>query len=205
MDEKKLQELRNLKLALEEKLISEEEFLQKKRDVLEGEQRVFVAEKEDYQRRIIQQKFDIIFIELRLLKNKIYETSWWTLGLMHKYSVEDLLRSEHIDRVRTIADKINDDLQHWNAAGKLTPAGQNAYNTSRDRVDEEQHRICREIQERKPTFIEGILELVIGAFQVIMQHMPPFIRMLPIWFVKALPLSIQGFLRGAQKLLSEPK
>lgn len=123
-------------------------------------------------------KFRKVYYEIDYLKSKIYKKTGFFIFKSHTYSVEDLLKSEHFERVYSITEKIGSDAQNWYRTGNLSDPEKNSYEEERDNVDHKLHMVRLEIQDREPTWWESICDSFGSFVDMVMKNMPKLVRTL---------------------------
>lgn len=96
----------------------------------------------------------------------------------HKYSADDLLGSGHIDKIKSFAGKIKDDVDRWEEAGQLSFRLRLLYNEKAQAVQARVSTINRMIQEREPTLWEKIGEAFTRLYKAILELLPLIVRRL---------------------------
>jgi hypothetical protein len=122
-------------------------------------------------------KFRRVFRELDNLKTKICLKE----GIFfkkHVFSLDDLLRSEHHDKIYSITEKIGSDAAGWARNGRLSPEAEADYFHFRDMVDSELDHINRLIITRNPTWWEKCRNALESFAQVIMKNLPLIVKQL---------------------------
>ena len=132
----------------------------------------------------LESGFERIENELDNLEQKVH----LVIGLIfkrHKYTSEDLQDSSQMDRIKSLAGKIKDDVSRWEAAGKFPYRLKMFYNENAELIQSRIRQINRSIQERKPTLWERI-----GGF----------LRKFYLAIVELLPVMFQRLLSGKNKI-----
>jgi tetrahydromethanopterin S-methyltransferase subunit G len=96
----------------------------------------------------------------------------------HKYSAEDLLDSGHMNKIKSFAGKIRDDVSRWEEAGRLPFRLKTFYNKKAEEVHERLSMINRMIQERQLTLWEKVGEFFKRFFNTVLQLLPLMFRKL---------------------------
>ena len=90
----------------------------------------------------------------------------------HKYSAEDLLDSLQMNRIKSLAGKIKDDVSLWESAGKLLYRMKIFYNDNTETVQNRLRMINQMIQERKPTLWESVGGFFRSLYRAIVELLP---------------------------------
>lgn len=120
-------------------------------------------------------KFRPVFREMKSLERKIYKKDGW-IFVEHKYTIEELLDSEHHHKIYSYTDKIGDDIQKWFDEGKLSDIEEESYYLKRSEVEDELENINAQIEEREPTWWEEVKNVMEEYIVVIMDNMPEELR-----------------------------
>jgi hypothetical protein len=94
----------------------------------------------------------------------------------HKYSADDLLNSNHLEKIDSICGKIKDDLNQWNAAGHLPLRVQDVYNENAQEVRERVAAITAMVRERELTLWERVDGFFRRLYEAVTRCLPLFIR-----------------------------
>jgi hypothetical protein len=94
----------------------------------------------------------------------------------HKYSAEDLLQSEHMEKINSFASKIKADIDAWEAAGKLPFRVKMLYNEKVQEVRDRVAELNRMAKERRPTFWESIGGFFQRLYQLVIARLPMFVQ-----------------------------
>lgn len=148
--------------------------------------------------RLINEKFKYVLRELDEFYNDVHDTSFF--GLFHKYTKEELMQSHRINKIHSILEKIGSDLSYWKKNKKLTIKAEYSYYINREDVINKTIDIENEIRERKPTFLEKIIEIFSDVMIKILKLIPPITKRLPRWFVKFLPRKVQNAISSMKML-----
>jgi hypothetical protein len=102
----------------------------------------------------------------------------------HQYSEEELRRAA--DRIESIAEKIRDDIERWDAASQLSERIELFYNRVTDAAHERLGELCGMIERCAPT----VWEKVCSVFTRIVEKLLPMIsfRLIP-GFKKTKPIA----------------
>ncbi len=116
-------------------------------------------------------KFRPILREIKALERKI-DKKEGLIFVNHKYTVEELLDSEHHRKIHSYADKIGDDITRWFNEGKLSDTEEEMYHLKRSEVEDELEDINDQIENREPTWWEEIKDIMVEYVVIIMDKMP---------------------------------
>jgi hypothetical protein len=102
----------------------------------------------------------------------------------HQYSEDELRRAA--GRIESIAEKIRDDIERWEAANQLSERIELLYNQMADAAHERLEELCGMIERRAPT----VWEKVCSVFIRIVEKLLPMIsfRLIP-GFKKTKPIA----------------
>lgn len=121
---------------------------------------------------LIAHKFGIAEREIERLASKIHLQKGAWFFRRHMFSVEDLIESEHYDKIYAICEKIGDDVIHWHQSGKLTAEGLETYQKEREGIRRKLNSLNKEIETRLPTIWENFLSIFEGFVVVVMKVLP---------------------------------
>ena len=119
----------------------------------------------------LESGFEKINGELADLERKVH----LVIGLVfrrHKYTVDDLMDSDQMNRIQSFAGKIKDDVKRWEAAGKLPHRLKMLYNENAESVQERLRMINHAIQERKPAIWEKVGGFFRRLYRAIVELLP---------------------------------
>ncbi|MBW4676672.1 MAG: hypothetical protein KME52_22465 [Desmonostoc geniculatum HA4340-LM1] len=143
-------------------------------------------------KKIIEVAFKKAFNEIDLLQAKIHQKQGFWFFEIHRYSPEDLEKSEHHHKIYSITEKLGSDVYNWHNLGKLSNNDFNYYHEERGKLEDKLHFVNMEITKRQPTWVEETLGLLNKITQAIMDNLPTLVRpMLPPILSK-----VFGFLPG---------
>lgn len=91
----------------------------------------------------------------------------------HTYTQDELLNSEHLEKVYSITGKIGDDVTNWHIRGKLSEEARNSYDWERTVTDNKLSVLKVKIAERKPTWWESFKSSVNSFVVLVMDNIPP--------------------------------
>lgn len=120
----------------------------------------------------ISHKFGLAEREIGRLSSKIHLQKGAWFFKKHIYSVEELLESEHYDKIFAICEKIGDDVVNWHRHGKLSQEGFDTYQRERDNIRRQLNLLNKEIQNRIPTGWENFLSIFEGFVVIVMKVLP---------------------------------
>ncbi|MDZ8109559.1 MAG: hypothetical protein RM338_28590 [Nostoc sp. DedQUE12a] len=142
--------------------------------------------------KIIEVAFKKAFNEIDLIQTKIHQKQGFWIFEIHKYSTEELEKSEHHSKIFSITEKLGSDIYNWHNLGKLSNNDFNYYHEERGNLEDKIHSVNMEIVNRQPTWIEETLSILNKFKEVIMNNLPTLVRpMLPPILSK-----VFGFLSG---------
>lgn len=98
----------------------------------------------------------------------------------HRYTAEDLLDSKQMDRIKSFAEKIKDDMKLWETSGKLSYSLKMFYNENAESVQERLRMINQTIQYRKPTLWERVGGFFRRLYRAIVELLPTMFQRLLI-------------------------
>ncbi len=147
--------------------------------------------------RLIEEKFKYVIRELSLFSQDVTSKSFF--GLFHKYTKEELMQSPRIIKIFSALDKIRSDLFHWKENGKLTIRGEYSYYIKREEMVARWKDIEQKIHDRKPTFLEKIIEVFADVMIAMLDKIPPITKRLPGWLVRMLPRKVQNAISSMKK------
>ena len=116
-------------------------------------------------------KFRKVYREIESIKSKVHRKEGIFLK-NHTYSKDELLNSEHHNKIYSITGKIGDDVKNWHMMGKLSEEGRTAYDEERNKTDDMLHQLSLEIESREPTWWESIKGSVSSYISLIMDNIP---------------------------------
>jgi hypothetical protein len=140
-------------------------------------------------KRAIELGFKRALNEIEVLQSQIHLKKGVWIFQLHRYSGEELGESVHYDKIYAITEKLGDDVGNWHRAGKLTNQEFDFYHGQRDVVEDRLKAVRLEIINRKPTFLETLLESFDSFFETVVVSLPRLQRFLPVpisailWFL----------------------
>ncbi|OUL22793.1 hypothetical protein BV378_22990 [Nostoc sp. RF31YmG] len=144
--------------------------------------------------KIIEVGFQKAFNEVDLLQSKIHQKQGLWIFEIHRYSIEELEKSENHAKIYSITEKLGDDVTNWHNAGKLSDSDFNFYHEQRGKLENKLHIANMQITNRQPTFVEDLFSYLNKVTEKIMDNLPVLIRdILP---VPSLLSKVFGFLPG---------
>lgn len=147
-------------------------------------------------------KFRPVFRELKSLERKIYKKEG-LIFVEHKYTIDELLDSEHHHRIYSYTDKIGDDIQNWFDEGKLGEVEEEHYYLKRAEVEDELEDINAQIEEREPTWWEDVKGTMRKFVVTVMDNMPEELKRTLLPNLKG-TIKMLGNLFSSQKKLPKP-
>ncbi len=101
-------------------------------------------------------KFKNVSREIELLKLKVHQKEGILFFTSHVHSQEELLNSEHHQKIDSVTKKIGDDARNWERLGKLSSYEKYSYEKHENEVQDELHSVNVEIVRRQPTWWENV-------------------------------------------------
>jgi hypothetical protein len=96
----------------------------------------------------------------------------------HKYSVDCLLQSDHLTKIKSYAGKIKDDVERWEASNQLSFHNRLVYNENAQAIHDRVERIIAMIHQREPTLWEKIGGVFIRLWKLVIELLPLIVRKL---------------------------
>jgi len=90
----------------------------------------------------------------------------------HRYTVESLLDSSQMNRIKSLAGKIKDDVGQWDTAGKLPYRLKIFYNENAESVQNRVRMINQTIQDRNPTLWEKVSGFFRQLYRIVVELLP---------------------------------
>jgi len=90
----------------------------------------------------------------------------------HRYTVEGLLDSSQMNRIKSLAGKIKDDIGQWDTAGKLPYRLKMYYNENAESVQNRLRAINQTIQDRNPTLWESVGGFFRQLYRIVVELLP---------------------------------
>jgi len=90
----------------------------------------------------------------------------------HRYTVEGLLDSSQMNRIKSLAGKIKDDITRWDTAGKLPYRLKVFYNENAESVQNRMRMINQTIQDRNPTLWEKVGGFFRQLYRIVVELLP---------------------------------
>jgi hypothetical protein len=119
-------------------------------------------EEGDY-RSYISNGFAAIDRECRAFDNKIEEMSGSFLP-RHEYSVDDLLHSQHLAKIQSLAGKMKDDITNWKERGAISGELLELYEYNINIISRRVNHMISRIRKRRTTVWEKISEFLICTY-----------------------------------------
>ena len=145
----------------------------------------------------IAAKFRPVFRELKSLERKIDKKDGWFF-IEHKYTIDELLESEHHQKINSYTDKIGDDIEKWFNQGRLNEIEEEMYYLKRSEVEDELEDINSRIEEREPTLWEEVKGTMKSYVVIIMDNMPDELK-------KALLITLADSMKNLRNIFSSQK
>jgi hypothetical protein len=146
---------------------------------------------------VLERKFKIVHREIDFIKVKIHKKKGFLFFKSHVYTEQELLNSEHHNRIYAATVKIGDDATYWYKAGKLSDDGKNTYYNKKSQVETELHRVNLEIEQREPTWWENVRGAFEGFRRIVAANMPELVLTMIELVANslALPIPLRKFFR----------
>lgn len=127
-----------------------------------------------YQKKDFCNKFKPVFREMEYVRVKVQQKQGLWIFKRHLYTVDELMTSPHFCKIDSILGKIGDDVSNWEKQRELSFFDKQIYGENRERVEEELHKLKKEIYERKPTWWENFRNALDEFIEVVMSKLPYF-------------------------------
>ena len=114
--------------------------------------------------RRIDKKIDELLLKKDEIKGLIFKR--------HKYTAEELLNSPEYDRIKSLIEKINDDITNWKNSNRLSLSTRNIYNTNRDLLETRLIDTENKIRNREPTWWENVKRFFTKFIQFVIEKLP---------------------------------
>jgi hypothetical protein len=122
----------------------------------------------------VKNGFSRVFRECDTLEKKVNELTG-AVFKRHAYTGDELLESEHFNKIESFSGKIKDDIERWGTVKKLSVRIYSLYNENVREVHERLDRIIQKITNRKPTGWEKLCEVFRAFFRFIKEKVLPVI------------------------------
>jgi hypothetical protein len=96
----------------------------------------------------------------------------------HRYTAEGLLDSSQMNRIKSLAGKIKDDVSLWDTAGKLPYRLKIFYNENAESVQNRLRTINQTIQDRNPTLWEIVGGFFRRLYKIVVELLPSIFQRL---------------------------
>ncbi|MGK7872541.1 MAG: hypothetical protein AB4426_04290, partial [Xenococcaceae cyanobacterium] len=145
--------------------------------------------------RLFYRKFRPAFREIERLENRIYQQDSLLIFKWHRYTIDELINSEHHYKIDSITRKIGDDATVWYKRGEMPQDGQIIYENKKFDLEEALHKVNLQIERRRPTLWEQATGVFNEFVQRVMHNLPELIRTpLENMVLEIIGLPIIGFL-----------
>jgi hypothetical protein len=114
----------------------------------------------------INNGFSLIERECRSFNQKI-ESIKGSIFPRHQYSEEELLHSSHLDKIRSIAGKMGNDIENWEKRGKLPEELKDYYEDRILQLNDRFQFMIRRIKSRKYSIWEKISDFFMCSYYFI--------------------------------------
>jgi RNA polymerase-interacting CarD/CdnL/TRCF family regulator len=91
--------------------------------------------------RLIDNAYKRMSREIEYIRIKTKQKNGLWIFQTNKYTIEELLKSEHHQKIDSIAEKLGDDVKNWCERKRLSDIEREQYHNIRDRIDEELHKV----------------------------------------------------------------
>jgi hypothetical protein len=125
---------------------------------------------------LIEKEFDAFNQKIESVKGSVFPK--------HQYSEEQLLQSSHIDRIRSIAGKMESDIENWQERGTLSPKLKEYYNEKIAILNDRFQFTIRKLKTRKYSIWERLSEFLICSYYFIINIAFHHIKTLVIPYIK---------------------
>ena len=132
----------------------------------------------------IDKQISLIKVELNQKQGIFFRT--------HKYTVEEILKSDSLGKLYSIAEKISDDVMSWNQQGKVLPEDIESYIEFENDLQSKIDILLKQIQERKKTVWEQIKGPINEFFDIFWSVLPGYIKTLTQSLLPALSSDIKA-------------
>jgi tetrahydromethanopterin S-methyltransferase subunit G len=119
----------------------------------------------------LENGFNKIDEELCELEQKIHVVTGFIFK-RHKYTEQDIMDSAQMNRIKSLAGKIKDDVTRWDASGKFPYRLRILYNENAEMLQERLRMINQEIQERRPTLWERVGRFFRRLYRMVVELLP---------------------------------
>lgn len=116
-------------------------------------------------------KFRSVHREIDQIRSKI-DLKTGIIFTSHIYSQEELLKSDHHQKIYSICEKIGSDVDNWYNQGKLNEDEEHEYYEEREEIEDELNNINIQIQQREPTWWESAKGALNNFVAIVMKTMP---------------------------------
>jgi hypothetical protein len=143
----------------------------------------------------MKSKFIKVYGEIDIIEIKTAKKTGFLFFKSHVYTINDLLNSEHHQKINSITEKIGDDIQGWFNLGKLDKEEEESYYTERINVDEALRKINKNIAMREPTWWEEVREPFHQFVEKISDNMPDELKRTLLGFIKEITIKKIPFVK----------
>lgn len=85
----------------------------------------------------------------------------------HEYTEAELMQSSHLDKIRSIAGKMGDDVRHWRETGSASSRLQAMYDSKVELLQERMDNMVRRLKQRRATVWEKIAGFFMSCYRFI--------------------------------------
>lgn len=89
----------------------------------------------------------------------------------HKYTAKDLLNSSQYNRIQSLIKKIDDDIDRWQRAKRLSLTLRSTYNYNRELLIDRMEHLQDAILNREPTWWDKVKSFFISFLEFIAKHL----------------------------------
>jgi len=114
--------------------------------------------------------------EVELLQMKINQQNGLLIFKWHKYTVEELINSEHHNKIESVSRKIGDDVSNLYKRGVIPEEYKETYEEYKNDLLDDLHEVNKQIYARKPTWLESAWETFRNFVEVVRENMPRLVR-----------------------------
>ena len=120
--------------------------------------------------------FEGAFKKLNSKINKLFEMKDDVRGFLfikwHKWSAEELFNSSTYQSVKSMINKIADDVNNWHAHKVLSLSDRLVYNENRDAIEERLEKLEDDLRKREPTTWEKLVSFFRSFISYVVQNLP---------------------------------
>jgi hypothetical protein len=87
--------------------------------------------------------------------------------IRHEYSEEELIHSNHVDKIRSIAAKMGSDIENWKVLGYVSNAVHNYYNNKIEILKQRMLYMMEKVKFRRKTIWDSMREFFLSTYYFI--------------------------------------